>query len=129
MVGIAVSLFDIMSTKSGQEVMKSGDKSKLERMLHFIGFDVEYGYEITEAVTHRPIAFHGKLWKGPRIEGVERSDDQWLKSGNASNEAFIQYTKDHSLRADLIVMSRRSTNTLDAMEHLKESEKNEKKNG
>ena len=129
MVGIAVSLFDLCSVKESKDILLSKDKDKLEGLLHSIGFDIEFGYDLTAPVLHRPAATN-KVWMGRRFEGIERSDDEWLKSGHASQEAIVQYTKDHTLRSDLIYMSQRPRNTQAAMEYVKDNfnHKGEKKN-
>ena len=101
----AISLLDI------QEVIPN---FKLDWIEHYendarvlfwnLGLNVEYGIEIQAEVLHR-----SKLCgvvKCPRVLGVERTDREWLHSGNASDEAVL-HTKDWSLMQEIGKLGRR----------------------
>lgn len=102
----AVSLYDLLQFKESKDAVVGSNKKELEKILYTIGFDVEKGYTITESIKHRANSTNQEVFC-PRIEGFERSDEKWLKSGNASDDAIIGYCKDPHLRAQLKYMGRR----------------------
>lgn len=62
--------------------------------------------EVSEPINHRNLRNQVVLCS--RIEGFERCDEQWLRSGCASLDAVIAGCQDSSLRAELKAHSRTS---------------------
>lgn len=61
-------------------------KGDVRVLFNTLGVDTEYGLEIQEGLTHRSVLCD--IVTCPRIVGHERIDKEWLKSGNASEEAM-----------------------------------------
>jgi len=118
----AVSLFDLMQFPESKNAVVNNDKAVLEKILHGIGFDVEKGYVITESVKHRASSTNQEVFC-PRIEGYERQDEKWLKSGNASEDAVIGYCNDPHLRATLRVIGQRANHTAAVIDNMKKHSK------
>ena len=78
--------------------------------------------EVSEPVQHRNLRNQVVLCS--RIEGYERCEEAWLRSGCASLNAVIAGCRDASLRADLVAHSRTSCDksTQDMLERAAHSE-------
>lgn len=77
------------------------DKDFFQRALWFEGIDPRNGIETQEGLTHRDQ--QGKLQTCVRWVGLERSDTEWLRSGNSSMEAQY-FSAEPSVKADLRFM-------------------------
>ena len=86
--------------------------------LHTIGININEEIEI-ESCYHRTLVDNVVVYC-PRILGYERTDDEYLKSGYASEEAWkISVGKrDVTLLRELEEMSKRSNFTLQIVEHI-----------
>lgn len=101
-----VSFYDLeMYEPEWEKAWKSQDKEKVESILYNWGCDVNYGWEI-EVHHHRPRTSKSCEY-GPRFQFKERTDKEWQKTG-MSFEDRIANTKDSFLKAELMVMSKRS---------------------
>lgn len=95
-----------------QEYNETGKLTSFEDFLYSVGLEVQRGYEL-QYVQHRslkrPEAPNGKVVLCFRIEGYERKDSQWLKSGAASStdETYMLDIEDVSLQKELTKMSKR----------------------
>lgn len=121
----SVSLYDLMQFPDSKEAVVSQNKEVLGKILYNIGFDISKGYEITESVKHRACSTNQEVFC-PRIEGFERSDKEWLKSGNASDDAILGYCSDPHLRAHLRVIGQRANHTAAVIDNMKKHSKEEK---
>lgn len=78
-------------------------KAECRALLYNLGLDTNYGIEIQEKLISRT-KLCGVV-ETDRIVGVERTDIQWLQSGNASHEAKT-YSDDISMRVEISKMSK-----------------------
>lgn len=98
-VRFTVSVVDLAKL----DVCKGGkctalDEKTLSLALFSSGMDIKKGYTY-EVCEHRPLSQNQPVFSGVYI-GNERTDDEWLRSGNASLEVQIE-TADPALRAEL----------------------------
>lgn len=121
----AVSMYDVLSTEKGREAIQTNNKALLENVLYNGGFDVSKGYTITDSILHRAESTNEPVFC-PRIEGYERSDKEWLKSGYATEGAIIGYCNDSTLRAHLRVIGQRANHTATVIDNMKKHSKEEK---
>ena len=103
-VHMSRSFYDLMQYPPFKKAVQQENKEEFEKILFELGFDLEQGYEIIE-ILHRPITTN-QAWYGSRIEGMERTDPVYIKSGNASRDAIIASSSDPTLRAELNMMCR-----------------------
>lgn len=103
MTEIAVSISDLLTDESFAEAIKTDNEKVFKELLFLIGFDTTKPYEIV-CCLHRNA--RNQVINGPRVEGWSRLDDDWIKSGYASQEAIIASTKDDNLRLTLRKMSK-----------------------
>lgn len=107
------------------EFSGDGISDELIEILYSIGMAVEHDMEIQE-VLHRPRWSPNNMpWKGRRLFGWEREDEEWLNSGRASLEVRIRKyaEKDSSQYAELKRMSAESNFTAEYIESLKRNKK------
>lgn len=95
----ALSLSDLLLVDG----WKLSDIESVERILYENGMDVELGWS-TEALLHRNL--QNKVVDTIRFCGIQRGDKEWLPYMNV--EDMIAATTDSYLKADMMVMSRRS---------------------
>ena len=95
----ALSLSDLILVDGWQ----ANDIESVERILYENGIDVELGW-CTERLLHRNL--QNKVVDTIRFCGIQRGDKEWLPYMNV--EDMIAATSDFYLKADLMVMSRRS---------------------
>ncbi len=101
-VPIVVSILDVANDPIGNKAIRENNTKLLEEYLDRIGFDLEFGWEMTESIEHRCESLPAnKSFFGPRIAGIEKQTEQWLKHGNPSTENLIEAKRDPSLRAEL----------------------------
>lgn len=79
---------------------------QLNEILWNNGMNVYKPYSV-DVCLHRTLN-NNVPWYGARINGMERTDKAWLRSGYASVEAYIASTKDLSLQKELMNMNRTS---------------------
>ena len=96
----SLSLSDLMLIDG----WKANDIESVERILYENGIDVGLGWH-TERLLHRNL--QNKVVDTIRFSGVQRRDAKWKRVG-MSLEDQIANTKDSFLKADLMVMSKRS---------------------
>ena len=98
-VRYTISVIDLakLDVCKGGKCVQS-DERTLSLALFNSGMDVKKGYTY-EVCEHRPISQNQTVLSGVYI-GSERTDDEWLRSGNASIEVQIE-TADPALRAEL----------------------------
>lgn len=99
----AVSFSDLMLDSAFKEAITTDNEKVFKELLFLIGFDTAAPIEVVSCM-HRNA--QNKAVEGPRVEGWERLDDDWIKSGYASQEAIIASTKDDNLRLTLRKMSK-----------------------
>ena len=95
----ALSLSDLILVDGWQ----ANDIESVERILYENGIDVELGW-CTERLLHRNL--QNKVVDTIRFCGIQRGDKEWLPYMNV--EDMIANTTDSYMKADLMVMSRRS---------------------
>ena len=95
----ALSLSDLILVDGWQ----ANDIESVERILYENGIDVELGW-CTERLLHRNL--QNKVVDTIRFCGIQRSDKEWLPYMNV--EDMIANTADSYMKADMMVMSRRS---------------------
>jgi len=72
------------------------------QLLYKLGVDVSMSVEVIEC-QHRNL--QGKVVEGKLFMAFERLDREWVKSGNASLEAFIASSNDPTLGKEIAVMN------------------------
>lgn len=95
----ALSLSDLMLVDG----WKMSDIESVERILYENGIDVKLGW-CTDKLLHRNL--QNKVVDTLRFCGIQRTDKEWLPY--MSTEDRIANTTDAYLKADLMVMSKRS---------------------
>lgn len=97
----AISCWDLMCYEESKEALMGNDEEKIKQILFSLGMDVEQPYDL-ESCHHRPLLKEDNSpWYGPRFVGVERQDEEYLKSGYASWEAKVAASNDPHLRKEL----------------------------
>ena len=83
-----ISIVDLLSYRESREIVVEEDVESFNKMMHDIGFDMKYGI-LYQICLHRPMVHKGTdkppVYTG-RFVGEERFDEEWLTSGNASEE-------------------------------------------
>lgn len=108
--GFAVAVMDSVNTHktSYRVVSEVGERhvfvedNKILQFLYTNGMNIEQPVEFAER-QHRNL--RGQICNGPRFEGTERTDPEWIKSGAASLDAIIASSEDSSMRFTLRSMS------------------------
>ena len=111
----ALSLSDLILVDGWQ----ANDIESVERILYENGIDVELGW-CTERLLHRNL--QNKVVDTIRFCGIQRGDKEWLPYMNV--EDMIANTTDSYMKADLMVMSRRSNFSGDLIDKYGEDEDN-----
>lgn len=75
----------MLKVKSAEKDGRMISLSELNKALKFLGLRINHRLSIEEKCEHIPIS--GGRYYGYRFLGEERGDQEWLKSGYASNEA------------------------------------------
>ena len=82
----------------------------LEEVLYQIGFDKEHWFNETDSFYEIMECKHktrsGKVVDGKRFSGYERTDQSWLESGIASDEAKMMSRKDRSYLQEIRNLSK-----------------------
>lgn len=103
MAEYSLSFYDLGKVNGFDHAVVLGNKREVERILFENGLNVSEKYEYARN-THRTL--EGKQYTGVRVEGVERTDPEWIASGCASMQAKIEAgTEDITLRHVLRRMS------------------------
>ncbi|MNY30492.1 hypothetical protein D3C86_1646030 [compost metagenome] len=91
-----------MQNEEFKEAVKENDEGTLEQILFDCGIDTSLPYEIVSC-EHRvfPSGDDPLSFNGPLVQGTERCDTEYLKSGMASWEVVVESSNDPSLRAEL----------------------------
>ncbi|MNQ04605.1 hypothetical protein D3C85_173230 [compost metagenome] len=107
----AISLYDLLEYPEAKKAIVEEDKASIDKFLHYLGFDVEAGYEYVDCF-HRPLkSKSNQSVYGTRIEGYERQDVDWMQSNNASWENQVEQCTDGHLKVELAVMGQQGNNT------------------
>lgn len=72
------------------------------QLLYKLGVDTSMSVEVVEC-QHRNL--QGKVVDGKLFMAFERLDREWIKSGNASLEAFIASSNDPTLGKEIVTMN------------------------
>ena len=99
-----LSFVDLEKDPEWNTAWKAQDEAKVEDLLYKYGADTKFGWEV-EVCLHRPRTSNSAEY-GPKVNFVERTDEEFAPY--ISTEDMIANTKDSFLKADLMVMSRRS---------------------
>ena len=96
-----ISFSILMQDEETAKVIKSGDELAFEKILY-----EKWGVEIGEpwqvlSCHHRPLEQSPETFNGPMVIGVERLDQEYISSGNASFEAQVAARNDISLMMDI----------------------------
>lgn len=101
MVSRSISLFDLMTDNAARKAIKEENKEELNKILFNLGFDITQEIEYIDCL-HRPLTQKGNdPVYGTMIVASERSDSEWMRSGNASWEQRVALTDDPNLRFEL----------------------------
>lgn len=103
---ISVSLSDLITTKEWIEAEKNNDSAAKKKILWMCGLNVNHpdGVE-EEVVEHRN--WQKQIVKCVRFTGVERTDQEHLRSGLATMEGHMAAAS-ADVRVDMIKMNRQS---------------------
>lgn len=115
-----LSFVDLELDPEWNTAWKAQDRKKVEELLYKYGADIRYGFGV-EVCTHRP-RVSNQVEHGPKIVFRERTDKEWLPY--MSTEDRIASTTDSFLKADLMVMSKRSNFSGDLIDRFGEDEDN-----
>ena len=99
-----LSFLDLERDPEWNTAWKAQDETKVEELLYKYGADVKYGWAV-EVCLHRPRTSNSAEY-GPKVNFVERTDEEFAPY--ISTEDMIANTTDSYMKADLMVMSRRS---------------------
>lgn len=100
-VNFSLSLSDLLLIPKFAKAFGENDKKTMYAILFENGMDVSG--EVEEVVClHRNL--QGKAVNCLRFESFERSDPEWMRSGNASWEQRVALTGDADLRFELRAM-------------------------
>lgn len=92
------------------------EPTQFAKILFTNGMDITRPYEVVEC-QHRNL--QNQVVTGYRVEGSERTDFEWRRSGAASIGAYLYSTDDIFMKEDMRRMSRRSES--DYFEKIKQS--------
>ena len=105
----SISIIDLAKIPGAVGVIQRNKQEEIATLLHQIGFDTTYGWELNECL-HRPLtAKTNEPFFGIRVEGFERCDPEWIKSGLASAEAILDSCTDKTLRDELVRMNKQGS--------------------
>lgn len=109
MVPRSVSFVDLKNSVPGAVgVMERNNHKEVANLLDQLGFDTKLGWEIVWC-NHRPLTENEPVY-GPRVQGYEKSSDEWKRSNLASDECLTDEI-DPTLYSDMVNMSKRANNT------------------
>ena len=91
-------------SESDLQVFKEYDNTVASRnkLLYKLGVDTSFPIEVIDC-QHRNL--QGKVVEGNLFMAFERLDREWVKSGNASLEAFIASSNDPTLGKEIVTMN------------------------
>lgn len=105
----SISIIDLAKIPGAVGVIQRNKQEEIATLLHQIGFDTSYGWQLNECL-HRPLtAKTNEPFFGIRVEGMERGDPEWLASGLASAEAILDSCTDKTLRDELVKMNKQGS--------------------
>lgn len=105
----SISIVDLAKIPGAVEVIQRNKQEEVANLLHQIGFDTTYGWELNECL-HRPLTAKTKEpFFGIRVKGFERCDPEWIKSGYASAEAILDSCTDNTLRDELVRINKQGS--------------------
>lgn len=116
-------MVDLLSHEKAKKILMHGSNEDIKEMLYGLGFDV-YGYGLEyQIVEHVPLSwrpYKNKSVHTGRFYSWERRDEEWIESGNCSEEQRLaqMYLKDKELVEDLARLSHLPNWTGMAMDHL-----------
>lgn len=93
-----LSMSDLVLLDEWVAAFAQDDKAQLQRILYKNGMDTDKGIE-EQYCTHRNL--QKEVVTCVRYVGSERCDQNWIKQGAASLEAYIDSAKDSSLKEEL----------------------------
>ena len=108
MIDKNLSFYVLMQHPEFRKAVEDDDTKAFEKIIHSFGVDTNEPYQIVTC-EHRPLPNKSLKWTGPRVEGAERRDQQWLQSEYCSQENKYDCVSDPTLRAELKSMSRQSS--------------------
>lgn len=103
-----LSFYDLLQLPDFKLACKLDDKSAMERILWNLGIDTTQLYEIVSR-NHRPLSSN-IAWEGLRVEGVARSDHEWITGKYATLEEIAYASKDAFLKDELLSLDPHSFN-------------------
>lgn len=86
---------DVSDDKTVLTITKDGrtlPPEEVSNILYSLGVDIDRPTEISGPEPHR-LGNNPKVYIDYRVLGTERSDMSWIRSGNASDEAFMASCK------------------------------------
>lgn len=93
----SISFYVLAQDEALKQAIIMSDEETIIEALHQLGIDTAQPFEYVSC-EHRPIPSKPFIWFGPRVEGYERLDQEWIKSGYASLDAVIASDPDPSKR-------------------------------
>lgn len=120
-----ISVVDLLSHEKAKKILMHGSNEDIKEMLYGLGFDV-YGYGLEyQIVVHVPLSwksYKNKSVYTGRFVSQERSDEEWIESGNCSEEKRLSkmYLEDKELVKEIERLSYLPNWTGMAMAHLEE---------
>lgn len=99
-----LSFVDLEKHPDWENAWKNQDEKKVNEILHSLGVDLDYGWEI-DVCMHR-VRTGKQAEYGPRFSFKERTDREWMRT-NMALEDIIRNTPDKEFRKDMIGMSQR----------------------
>ena len=84
---VNLSFHDLMQFPAFKIAAKTNDREAMERILWELGMDITQPYEINQRL-HRALTTNTPI-DGLRVEGLGRTDKEWLQSGFASLEDYM----------------------------------------
>lgn len=119
-VDFSLSMSDLVLIKEFAEAFNGDDKETIKKILFENGMDTSGA--IDEIVcTHRNL--RRQVVTCVRYEGLERSDECWLKNPACSWDAKVAACEDKHLRIQLRVMGKQANFTGSLIDHMKKHSK------
>lgn len=96
-----ISFSILMKDAETKQIIESGDEKNFEDVLYKKwGVNIYEPFEIKSCL-HRPVENDPEVFNGPIVLGLERTDQEWIDSGEASFEAQVAARNDISLMMDI----------------------------
>lgn len=116
-----ISLYDLMQDEEVKTLIETNNEEGFKKVLWDLGFDTKQQMYYRSCYHHPKTYPTNENWYGARVEGVERSDQDWIDSGHQTQDARMEgYRRsDPELYKDLKRMSHQSNPTADFIEKLK----------